>query len=109
MDQQKIGNAVRTLLSIGPVRSLETLAGKFNGAQSDFKILTTSGMAVLTAVGTGKGNHPLLGVFDRKSSREIFGEKTISWQIHWYRSTKLMLRGWFSGNATVCHPAKLSI
>ena len=81
IDQQKAQKAYTALKQLRDVKDLDTFARKFNKAQKDFALVVTSRTIYLTATGSGRGTHPLLGMYDRNMGREVFGERTLFWKI----------------------------
>lgn len=69
------------LKSLRSVKDFDLFARQFNKAQKSFVLALFPAAAYLAETGQGSGNHPLLGMYDRKAQREIFGERTISWEI----------------------------
>ena len=63
--------------------TFEGFVQKFNQNQKDFFIYLNSDLAAMIMLGNGKSLHPLAGVMDRKSGREIFGKNAISWSLQW--------------------------
>lgn len=88
LDQKKLQNAVSVIRKYSVHSSAEQFAKSFNQAQNDYRIIITPYQTAVCAVGNGKGNHPLLGLYDRIAKREIFGDRTISWQIRTRQNKK---------------------
>ena len=88
VDQKKLLSFVSTAAKFAKVSNFDTLAKKINSSSKDFKLIVTPDLAALTAVGRGKGNSPLLGVWNRKENREIFGQRTIFWQFNYRQGNK---------------------
>ena len=68
-----------------PNDDLETLAEKFNRKADDCRIIVTPELTAAVLTGQGSGAHPLIGILNRHTGKEIFGEKTIFWEIRWVR------------------------
>ena len=64
---------------------LKTLAETFKRSQTDCRILLTNELAAAVLTGRGSGSHPVIGVLNRRTGKEIFGDKTISWEMDWHR------------------------
>lgn len=84
LDQQKVLATLRSLKSFRKETDFSVIQKKLHSSKGDFRLILTGKTASLAAVGTGKGAHPLLGVYSLEHRREIFGERTLSWQIHWF-------------------------
>ena len=69
-------------------QSIDKIAQNLNTLSKDFKFILTPDLAALAAVGPGKGNSPLLGVFCRKNQRDIFGLRTLSWSMEYRHGGK---------------------
>lgn len=64
---------------------IDRLAGKFNASGLTAKIVMTGDLAVLVLTGQGRGMHPVAGVMDLKRGKDIFGERTVFWEILWHK------------------------
>jgi hypothetical protein len=62
---------------------LAEFTGQFNRAQKNCRILLTADLAAAVLTGHGSGTHPVIGLLDRRSGRDVFGVKSIAWEIHW--------------------------
>ena len=88
MDQNKLLAFVNETAKFANISCFDELAKKINSSSKDFKLIVTPDLAALAAVGRGKGNSPLLGVWNRRENREIFGQRTISWQFNYREGNK---------------------
>ncbi|MBO4491278.1 MAG: carbohydrate-binding protein [Lentisphaeria bacterium] len=64
---------------------LEKLKEKFDRSSLNCRILLTSDLAAAVLTGRGTGAHPVIGVLNRRTGKEIFGERTLCWEILWTR------------------------
>ena len=87
IDQKMLTSFVQKAAAFSPKASLKELAAKIN-ASKNFRLILTPDLAALTVIGAGKGNSPLLGVYDIRSKRDIFGLRTMSWQINYRQGNK---------------------
>ncbi|MBR2373842.1 MAG: carbohydrate-binding protein [Lentisphaeria bacterium] len=82
-DQQKLYSSALLLSSAKKDSDIAALTSLFNRSDKNMKMLLTGDLALLAMVGKGSGGHPAAGLYDRRSNRGIFGEKTLSWQLKW--------------------------
>lgn len=62
---------------------LNSFAKQFNQAQENCRILLTPELAAAVLTGPGAGTHPVIGLLNRASGKEVFGVKSIGWVIQW--------------------------
>lgn len=79
-DQKKLGEFASLILK-NKKSSMEKLARIINGKAMGLHLFLTPDMAALFLTGKGSGTHPLLGLMNRRTGKDIFGERTIGWEI----------------------------
>lgn len=65
---------------------LDKFADSFNSEQKKACIILTKEFAACVLLGKGSGNHPLIGIMNRQNNTEIFGEKSIGWEVYQNKS-----------------------
>jgi len=81
-DQQVLRNLAAAAAKFNDA-DLAEFAKRFNRAQENCRILLTSDLAAAVLTGRGSGSHPVIGLLDRRSVQEVFGVKSIAWEIQW--------------------------
>ena len=93
LDQKKLQSAIPAIQNAAKASSMKNFAKAFNAAQKNFRIVLTPDQAAVVAIGNGKGNHPLMGLYDLNAKREIFADRTISWTINARQNKKQFFFG----------------
>ena len=83
--QEKLEKIIASLGKIPEIHGMEELVKAFHDIQKEFRILTTDSLAVLLAVGSGEGAYPAAGVMDRRTRKDLFGERGFAWNIAYRR------------------------
>lgn len=80
-DQKKILAVISGLIPALQQTDADEMAQLWNKACPFLQMYSNQQMIALIAIGNGQGATPLLGVFELQSQREVFGQKTISWEL----------------------------
>lgn len=80
-DQKKILAAIPGLIPALQKTDAQETERLWNQACPFLQMVSNQQVTALIATGNGQGAVPLLGVFEHQSQREVFGQKTISWEL----------------------------
>ncbi len=80
-DLKKLDALLPRLRPLLKEKDESTFSVRWNQSFPEFRMLCSDRMIAMLATGSGHGVFPLVGIYDRKAERGIFGRKSLFWEI----------------------------